>query len=520
MSTVLYTKYSNDRADAFAIYTEICEEAGERVVYKRPAKEAAEAHLAHLARMAEKLAALYEGTPIRINRCEQQGDALAFEYLEGETYEARVDAALEERGQDAALQMIRDYMALALDPLQKEPFHSTDGFVQVFGSHPQLEGCEAAAFADIDLILSNLLCQSDGGYSLIDYEWSFDFPIPLRYIRYRILHYYVDVSRARAERLPKLYEAFGINEEMQALCEEMEVRFQQYINGTHRPIRSMYEAMSPGTSRIAELLVFADDATEPFYRQKMPGGEVQLGLTIPAGTKELRFDPGEESCLCRYEFTILSGDGRSEKPALYTNGGFLDAQIIYFPAEDPQIRICLTQMNSGQKLKFSLQTRAVSGEVLDAIRAPGSLPRQAIDNTEVPPMPEGALRLAGEELTHRQTEEAIWSLEEIRYQISKREMVFHIKGWFFYKTPRAYRLEAELGGEEISADQRTILRPDIQEAFGEYAVPADPGFLFLFRVPIAERDRHLRILANGFQGSELCLLDKTLRQLQKEGRKN
>ena len=34
-------------------------------------------------------------------------------------------------------------------------------------------------------------------YYLIDYEWTFDFPIPVKYVIYRIIHYYIECNSIR-----------------------------------------------------------------------------------------------------------------------------------------------------------------------------------------------------------------------------------------------------------------------------------------------------------------------------------
>lgn len=71
-----------------------------------------------------------------------------------------------------------------------------ESFKEVFGEHPGKEYYECVSPANIDLICANIFEFGDD-YEIIDYEWTFDFPVPVAFIMWRMIHelYY---------RLPKL----------------------------------------------------------------------------------------------------------------------------------------------------------------------------------------------------------------------------------------------------------------------------------------------------------------------------
>lgn len=76
-------------------------------------------------------------------------------------------------------------------------FFKTPEFVQVFGDAEISESCRCSGMSNIDLVPANILLQ-DSGVSVIDYEWTFRFPIPCNFILYRMIHYYLESDGKRA----------------------------------------------------------------------------------------------------------------------------------------------------------------------------------------------------------------------------------------------------------------------------------------------------------------------------------
>ena len=67
--------------------------------------------------------------------------------------------------------------------IQNIRFRLAQKFEQIFGTHPELESFEAAANLNIDMSASNII-MAEYIY-IVDYEWTFNFDIPLKYIVYR-----------------------------------------------------------------------------------------------------------------------------------------------------------------------------------------------------------------------------------------------------------------------------------------------------------------------------------------------
>ena len=103
--------------------------------------------------------------------------------------------------------------------------------------------------SNIDLVPANLLIQRTDRLSSI-IEWTFDFPVPADFILYRMIHYYLESDgKRRVLKNRDFYGKAGITQEELDIYGEMERNFQKYMQGSHVPLLSMYEDVSPGQGR-------------------------------------------------------------------------------------------------------------------------------------------------------------------------------------------------------------------------------------------------------------------------------
>ena len=110
------------------------------------------------------------------------------------------------------------------------PFTYTKEFDEVFGKETQFSNCMSLKISNIDLIFCNIIPQ--GKWVIIDYEWIFDFPVPIDFIIYRAVHYYLYGSTKRNDLLDfHIFKLLGISEEDQRIYGVMEQKFQEYVAG-------------------------------------------------------------------------------------------------------------------------------------------------------------------------------------------------------------------------------------------------------------------------------------------------
>lgn len=375
---ILYTKISNERSKKFRIRTEIWEEEGELLVKKMPEDPAAAGHMRHIYESSLRLREDLKDTGLGVNRCALEAEGLRFEYLQGETLEEELDRHLEKNDMEGLTQKIREYFSLFSEG--SEPFRATEEFKEVFGEVSFETPQSSRRVSDIDMIFSNVIWSKDR-WELVDYEWTFFFPVPVKYLQYRCLYYYILGNTRRARILgDELYRTFGIAEEEQEQFASMEEHFQKYQVGDCRPYWTLYEEISQGVIDAREVIgresrkrdsrtveVYFDDgrgfgAWNCRFYKKCPPGRVALSIQVPEGTRQVRIDPCTGKSLVRLE-TLAAGK-TALKPS--ANGRKTAGGAYVFDTEDPQFVI--RQLPPGTwKIQIAFRAEPLEGLVRDVV---------------------------------------------------------------------------------------------------------------------------------------------------------
>ncbi len=347
----VYIKFSNERDERFSIYTEISEMANENLTVKKiPAQKKAVDHIRHLEMIYEKLTGMYKEEGIEVNRCTLEDNCAKLEYLTGITLEDKLDHLLEEGRIDELEKLFFSYIQKVKNIHEKNLFEKTQEFVEVFGDVDLHHDLKSAEISNIDLVPANIIL-SDAKVSVIDYEWTFAFPVPSQFLVYRMIFYYLELNDKRGVlKNQNFYEKAGILPEDIEVYTKMEHNFQQYILGKHAAMRNMYAEISPGQVEIKDyykekkekftenLQIFWDNGTSfnesdsviyPFGNRR-----IYVEFELPENTKMLRIDPGEKAKGLRIE-NLTWEDGTSV--AFYTDGCEVELGEFYFGGDDPQI---------------------------------------------------------------------------------------------------------------------------------------------------------------------------------------
>lgn len=342
-----YVKYSNERAVDFSIRTEIQEnQSGTLKVLKLPESLQSKNHLKHIYNCFYKLTELYKDTPICLNRCFEYKDGIELEYLNGSTLEEILDVYVEEKQYETVWEVLKSYLDV-LKSVATVPFRMTDAFEKVFGSVDISEKEMCASITNIDAICANIIWE-ENKWQMLDYEWSFEFPIPVEFQIYRVLKYYLYTSTLRGN-LQKydFWGKAGITTEKILLYDEMEKHFQQYILGELVPMRNMYQTISPGileniktinsmNKKLRVYVDYGDDFSEEnSYMIQKQNMVFQGFIKIPKNAVRLRFDPCESMALVSV-YKIIGILGETEIELNYfCNGREIAKNIFLFDTTDP-----------------------------------------------------------------------------------------------------------------------------------------------------------------------------------------
>lgn len=246
MSKVVYAKYSNNRRKEYAIRTELVQdEGGELSVYKREIDSRAHQHVENMVEVGRKLAEEYHNTAFSIPMCCQIDGGIKMPYVSGETVENRLDELLLS-GEYACAEKL---MLFLLHEIEKGSsrcsFEKTEQFIEFFGDVDLPQNLAATAVADIDLIFANMIISAQDVYSIIDYEWTFLFPVPIHYIQYRSVHHYFQkYNQQIGISESDLFRILDISKEEQTIYEKMEYHFQTKIYNEKNSMAVLHEHLA------------------------------------------------------------------------------------------------------------------------------------------------------------------------------------------------------------------------------------------------------------------------------------
>lgn len=414
---MLYCRYSVERDEGKKIRTTILKDKnGEMSVQKSAFEEASNEHIRKLSSWEEKLTAQLQQVsfldrPLAVNKIidskKQNGkEQVSFSFVKGESLEAYLDAYLKNGQFESCKETLLGFCIMIKQLKDQKPFQVTEEFIKVFGKiefgQAQEKDMTALSVTDIDMVCQNILLGEQ--ITLIDYEWTFDFPIPVDYLIYRVLFCYLEQKNRRKSKgfdnSFDFYEEMGISKERKKLFEQMEIHFQKYAQGNCRLLRDSYlEKGKPVVpmSLLKEQLHKAEENTiliqydmgagfmEENSFQRVLGqeenGTLSLVLDLPEDgcVQAVQMGFGEENTMIR--IGLLQEDAAGSKEISYETNGILVNPILYLYQEKPYL--CIRHLNPEVKrLYISLQIEKLPEAFIgETIRSLSDM-REVIANRE------------------------------------------------------------------------------------------------------------------------------------------
>ena len=194
---ILYVKCSSTRIKKFQLQTTIYEDAGQKFVKKEALCDEAIPHLMQMKDNYKKLSQSILNSKIHIAKIlSETKNSLTFEFIDGVSMEeswrkTRIN------NMNEANEIILSYAKLVKNGFKTGTFLSESmgkAYTEVFGegNYTQLNSLKCfETTSNCDLIPQNIIVKDDRFY-IIDYEWVFDFPVPVEYIYFRGLHLFQD----------------------------------------------------------------------------------------------------------------------------------------------------------------------------------------------------------------------------------------------------------------------------------------------------------------------------------------
>lgn len=190
-----------------------------------------------------------------------KNEVIELDFADGKSLEDILDKYLHENKTEEFIETVKTYAAVIRSATDKAKFEITPEFKRVFGEISEdvqsreagddlneevvedvdlldslASAWDATSAADIDMIPANIIVSGDN-WLILDYEWTFAFPVPLDYIIYRGMHYYMAGDAVGRKDIPEnIWQILDIAEEEIEIFEKMEESFQRYVVEDHTPL--------------------------------------------------------------------------------------------------------------------------------------------------------------------------------------------------------------------------------------------------------------------------------------------
>lgn len=342
-----YARFSNDRAEEFAIKTVMEMAEGKKVVRKYPVGKAAYPHILSMKASYDKLCEKYEGSKLKLNVCEieyiEDMPVATFEYVEGVMLSEHLDECLEKEDKEGFLRLFCEY-------------------------YERISYNEATKVSDYDLIFSNIIVNGDE-WTVIDYEWTFDREYPARELAFRALYCYLLESESRNKcDMDEMLKILKITEKDSEELRNSELSFQKWVTKKRMSMSEMrdrigYKIVEPQKyieenkekERIERVQIYENkgqgysEETSYFLKDaRFSTNHIEMDVVFDGNVVDLRIDPIMDSCVVLIKELTVNGYALPDysKKYIEVNGRSLKGDVAgyVFPTSDPNINLHVSNM--------------------------------------------------------------------------------------------------------------------------------------------------------------------------------
>ncbi len=412
----IFAKFSNERLSEYRLYTVISQnQEGEKEVYKRAISVKANPHIQRISDNAIRLAEQYLGTgmmpvpctfeegkeptPLLAGFPSKAKNRVRFTFIKGYTLENLLDTLMNNEEYERVSGIFREYARKMMSMGGVTEFRTSSAFESVFGKHEFKKTYHAAHISNFDMIFSNIIVNTvlmeSGMWTVLDYEWVFDFPVPIEYIIYRAFYYYF-ATRSDCGYFKYLEQkgitiadvvGFELTEEARLQFREMEHAFQLFIIGGVASLEVMQAVMPVETFYLDALLsrgaylrnlhnpkIYFRDArgflpeNQISITARVDDGKVHLNVPVERYFQSLRVDPTEYPCIIRVSNIMLVDTNGIETVvnSIITNGMQITGRSILFNTDDAQIILSSLPANI-KRAEFSYTVSMLDQSIFDEV---------------------------------------------------------------------------------------------------------------------------------------------------------
>jgi GT2 family glycosyltransferase len=294
MKKINFVKYNKTRRETFQIRTSLVEENGTPFVEKTALRDEGIGHIKSLEEKYKSLKEQNQKLKVVDVSISPDGRTARFDFLNGETLSELLGREITDGKVPASKMEEAVSMILSVKDDCMFPFHMTPDFIEVFGNLSEEEESIKKDWAfqtsNIDCLFENIMMTEDGPYCL-DYEWVFSFPVPVTFVKFRVLYYFYEQYKSilSYDSLEDFMDEFGVETELIETYRQMERHFQEYVHGENQQIylvNYMHEthALPEDMFKLSQII---DDTKEQISQMEMELHEKDVTITKQQEIKRL-----------------------------------------------------------------------------------------------------------------------------------------------------------------------------------------------------------------------------------------
>ena len=358
----VYTRFSNERRTGAQIRTDLYRDR----VEKRAAGLEAVEHVLAMQTMGPLLEKSLQGIRILGKECEvnrvtfadAEDRCVKLAFVQGESLEQTLDKMLEAGQAQQVADVLLDFCKSLRSSSVLSGFTMTEHFREIFGDVDdwQQYNWKTLPVNNIDLVCQNVLLSDKA--VVIDYEWTFDFPVPVDFLVFRFLYFYLEAKHRtciECETFVHLYERAGITTEQRDVFLAMETAFQRYVQSgakvlcnsfdeegkpmlTCKELAEQVKKLNGKTIRVRqpekeEASFTAKRSSEGVYLYKIPEVAEETSIFLDG------FDvTGQDACVLRLG-AMCDLNGVHTGLSFKTGGMHLGGLLYLFEDEVPQMTL-------------------------------------------------------------------------------------------------------------------------------------------------------------------------------------
>ena len=216
-----FVKIGADRQEELKVYTTIWSDGK---VSKTPISAKANEHIKRMVDGSK-----YDIGKIKCLDAEMIGNSLYYDFIEEKSCEYMILDIIAQNDKEKFFEFIDEiYDALFYNSFESDEY-ATEEFLNIFKVKSDKKfHCHEKS--QLDVILGNMFI-IDGVFTVVDYEWFFDFPIPLEYILFRVFNYHIYSNKLIREftSFEEIFNHFNIDTENIKLFRSWECNFLRHI---------------------------------------------------------------------------------------------------------------------------------------------------------------------------------------------------------------------------------------------------------------------------------------------------